>query len=81
MNAYREGRNAYIAGLDYTYNPYEHHTTEFEEWCKGYKDMETECDAVIPLEESKWLPCCCCKTNLVNVSEGYDTCRECLKNV
>jgi len=32
---------------------------------------------VLPIKASEWMPCTCCKTNLVWVAGGYDTCSEC----
>jgi hypothetical protein len=32
----------------------------------------------LPEPDTLWLPCCICNKNLVLVSEGYDTCQECL---
>lgn len=42
------------------------------EWCEACVDDV--------MHEPIWAPCCICHKNQVCVSEGFDTCEECMKS-
>ncbi len=41
-------------------------------------DPRCHCYDEYALPEAVWLPCCVCRKNPVCVSDGWDTCDECL---